>query len=265
MSTSRWTLSVCAGVVLLLGILAGCSRTNKTPTDNSNGISAPVDQPQNLDVAGLDYKPVLLLGGVNGDGILDPKCEYTVTVYYRDAQNNLVGLQGATVELKWVNYPWAYPCRQFCLPADDAKAQTGQISDFDPIEDYWEISNITDAQGKARFRVSGYSTSTAGCPGECDETTHRRIHLVVTAPGGGEPVWHVGPFFATPRLSGVDGVTSADQSILLGDMYCGPASYHERSDLDGNGIVNGADLSIFLGIQFGQGSLAAPTACELPQ
>lgn len=258
MSTSRWSLSVCAGVVLLLGILAGCSRNDNISTDNSNGISAPVDQPQNLDIASVDYKPVLLLGGVNGSGVLDPKCEYTVTVYYRDAQNNLIGLQGATVELRW--WKEGYPNRSFCLPVSPLPA-TGQTSGLDPVDNFYEMSNTTAADGKARFRLSGYSTSASGCPGAGDEGTQIRTFLYVTPPGGGGSLFFVGPYFATPRLNGSDGVNGADQSVLLNDQFCG-GTYFSRSDLNGDHVTNSVDLSIYLGIHFGAGSILAPTVCQ---
>ncbi len=102
-----------------------------------------------------------------------------------------------------------------------------------------QVAAMTDANHYAHFRLVGHTQRT-GCspsPGVVKQyyrgVLHRTFQVACFDQDGG-------------------GVGASDLSLILADLGCGV--YRSRSDFDGSGNLGPNDLSIFLGVYFGNGS-----------
>lgn len=96
-----------------------------------------------------------------------------------------------------------------------------------------------DAHGAATVRIAGHATHAISAPHAPSAMLFCDGVLFGTIP------------IATPDEDG-NGVGAADNSLWQQDYFSGP--YWERSDLDGDGTLSAADLSIWLSIYFPGGS-----------
>jgi hypothetical protein len=113
------------------------------------------------------------------------------------------------------------------------------------------IVAVTNGSGQATFRIIGGASA---LPGNNPGIT--TACCTVRADGQVLGVLRVGAY----DLNTSGGVNGADQSLLLATLFAGPAGYRCRGDYNGNGIVDSADLSKLLSVQFGAGSLTSAVA-----
>jgi hypothetical protein len=109
------------------------------------------------------------------------------------------------------------------------------------------ISALTNVNGQATFRVIGCAADLGGSPGSLGPCLN---------------VYADGVFVGSPGCSGAHrvaaldqnggGVNGADFSPFLADYFSG--QNYARSDYDGDGIVGGNDLSLWLAAFFAGGS-----------
>jgi hypothetical protein len=170
-------------------------------------------------------------------GVADVKGQAIVTV--RDAGNNPV--INSTVELLFGACASAVNSD---LNLDDVQPFAGNtVSCAGNV-----IVAITNASGQATFRVVGGASAVPGNnPGITTACCTVRADGQVLGP------LRVGAY----DLNSSGGVNGADQSLLLATLFAGPAGYRCRADFNGNGIVDSADLSKLLSVQFGAGSLTS--------
>jgi len=236
-------ISCCAIVVLSMGML-GC--TNDNPSHGSqNGISAPAPEtPQNFTTYSVTRnRNSVILGGVSvQDGSADPLCGVDITV--KDETNTYFVID-AVVELRWNVSD--YPNRSVC-------AATGGTT-YSLSSGVYHLYATTDGNGIAHFRVGGGYTASVSCGGgEGSASNPRKVRLFVdgdeqTISGGWCNV-------STADLDNIGGVNDDDEDTFYTDEFC--ANYYSRSDFNGDGVVNGADLSKILSIINGGGSGISP-------
>jgi hypothetical protein len=165
--------------------------------------------------------------GHDGSGLPDAIGEITVVV--RDLANNPV--EGAMVVLDFSN------CTELrlCAGAHDP----GVFVDC-PTR---TVRRLTDVNGRALFRVTGWSVATPGTPG---------------APYHSGKIYADGVLLGSPNVAIYDldgnGLSAADLSAFLADFFSG--SNPARSDYDDNGTVGANDLSKWLSAYFAGGSVA---------
>lgn len=239
-------LVACAAISILVMGLFGC--TNHDPSEgNPNGISSPAPEtPQNFTTYTVTRNwNSVILGGVNsGTGEADDNCG--IEIHVRDASNTY-DVADAVVELRWNVSD--YPNRSICT--------TTNGTTFSLSSGVYHLYATTNGTGIANFRVDGCYTGTVSCgSGEGSTTTPRKVRLFVdgdeqTISGGWANV-------STADLDCTEGVNYDDEELFYIDDFC--ANYYSRTDYNGDGTVNGADLSILLGIINGGGSTGS--GCE---
>ena len=165
--------------------------------------------------------------GHDGAGLPDPIGEVEVSV--RDLANNPV--VGSLVVLDFSQ------CTELRLCAD--AHDPGVTVDCAQRT----VRRLSDAQGKARFRVMGWSTGIPGGPG---------------APRNAAKVYADGVLLGSPNVSIYDldggGVGPADLAAWLGDFFANTGL--ERDDYDNSELVGPSDLSMWLKAYFSSGSIA---------
>jgi len=242
---SKRTVCVIASVAIaiLMAGLFGCS--NETPSQGSqNGVIATApDTPENTTYNLTLNRNTLVLGGVNGNGVPDNNSNCQLNVTLKDEGN--IPLVDATIELRWTTGD--YPHQIVCFAPSGV---TWSVTSGGTIH---HLYATTDAYGVARFRAAGYYDGSIACSG--GEGTYRDGRLFVdgveqTAPTGG---WFN---VATADLNDASGVTTADEDLCEDDIFCG-SYYFSRSDYNGDGVTNSADLSILANIKNGGGSIAS--------
>jgi hypothetical protein len=173
----------------------------------------------------------------NTGGVADVKGQAIVVV--RDAGNNPV--VNSTVELLFGACASA-PSSDLNL--DDVQTFAGNSVNCAGSV----IVAVTNGSGQATFRIIGGASA---LPGNNPGIT--TACCTVRADGQVLGALRVGAY----DLNTSGGVNGADQSLLLATLFAGPAGYRCRADYNGNGIVDSADLSKLLSVQFGAGSLTS--------
>ena len=165
--------------------------------------------------------------GHNSAGIPDPQSQ--VEVIHRDLANNPIA--GALVVLDFSSVP------ELRLCSDDH--DPNMIVDC-PTR---TVRKLTDANGRATFRVMGWSIAAPGSPG---------------APYHSARVFADGVLLGTPSVSIFDldrnGLSAADLGSWLADFFSG--NDVARGDYDCTGSVGASDLGRWLGAYFASGSTA---------
>jgi hypothetical protein len=172
--------------------------------------------------------PLLILVGQT-NGVVDPAGQYVVKV--RDTRGQPI--IGVTVDLQF-SYPsrYANPDEGICIdqPYPGVTFTDDGTSKF--------AHQTTGPAGNAVFRIIGNSNNNGHCSAGAQYQS-----LKVAA---------CGVFLGSSTVAIVDqdggGVTARDESAILSDIFCG--QYFARSDFNGDGIVNAADLSVWLTIFF---------------
>lgn len=227
---SRRTVCVIASVAIaiLMAGLFGCS--NETPRGNQNGISATAPEPEGANLTfTTDHNSLII--GASYSGTNQPTSGIDITVHNGQAVE-----VDAECELRWNASD--YPNRSICI------AGSGTTYSFS--DGVWHVYATTDAYGVARFRVGGFYSSTYSCgAGEGDSGTPRKVSLYVGGNLESSSFCNV----SVADCNGTNGVTSADVTKFNIDNAC--ANYYSRSDYDGNGDVNSADLDIINAIKNG--------------
>jgi hypothetical protein len=170
-------------------------------------------------------------------GVADVKGQAVVVV--RDAGNNPV--INSTVELLFGACASAVPSD---LNLDDVQTFAGNAVNCAGNV----IVAVTNGSGQATFRIIGGASAT---PGNSPGITT----ACCTVRADGQVLGNLR--VAAYDLNTSGGVNGADQSLLLATLFAGPAGYRCRADFNGNGIVDSADLSKLLSVQFGAGSLTS--------
>jgi len=170
-------------------------------------------------------------------GVADVKGQAVVIV--RDAGNNPV--INSTVELLFGACASAVPSD---LNLDDVQTFAGTSLNCAGFV----MVAVTNGAGQATFRIVGGASA---LPGNNPGITV--ACCTVRADGQVLGNLRVGAY----DLNSSGGVNGADQSLLLATLFAGPAGYRTRADYNGNGIVDSADLSKLLSVQFGAGSLTS--------
>jgi len=173
----------------------------------------------------------------NTGGVADVKGQAIVVV--RDAGNNPV--INSTVELLFGACASAVPSD---LNLDDVQTFAGTSLNCAGFV----MVAVTNGAGQATFRIVGGASA---LPGNSPGITV--ACCTVRADGQVLGNLRVGAY----DLNSSGGVNGADQSLLLATLFAGPAGYRTRADYNGNGIVDSADLSKLLSVQFGAGSLTS--------
>ena len=164
--------------------------------------------------------------GRDPNGVPDPIGEVTVVV--RDFANNPI--EGAMVVLDFS------ACTELRICADAHVA--GVFVDC-PTR---TVRRLSDAAGRAVFRVVGWSTAVPGTPG---------------APHNSGKIYADGVLLGSVSVAIYDldahGLSPSDLSAWLADFFSGnnPA----RDDYDGTGLVTAGDLGKWLGAFFAAGSI----------
>ena len=260
MRETKYVFVLCCVLIVVAMGLTGCSTDRSQTASNQNGVSAPVDDTPHLDncleppgACDQEFivtvnRPVLLLVGVNGSGVVDPTNYGKFEVTVKDLSNQPV--QGVTVEIDVAG-------SSYFIPGSVSICAVGAGVTQDENNQYL-LSACTNANGVATFRAAGgcdlssyYMTCGNWTP---DNYRHGLIYVCGIQQPAPEDGWFT---VATADLNHSGGVNGADQSLLLADKNCsvgGAQPYQYRSDLDGANGINSADLSIMLSIQFGAGS-----------
>lgn len=232
--STRTVCVIASAVIAILMVgLFGCS--NETPShSNQNGISSPAPEPDGANLTFTTSHNSIILGGVNGSYEPDPLCGIEITVH-----NGLAVEVDAPCELRWNESD--YPTRVVCI------AGSGTTHTFgDGVQ---HLYATTDAYGVARFRISGFYANTISCGGgQGDSSNPRKVSLYIDGLLQSSTFCNV----STADLNATGGVTNADVTKFNIDKNC--ANYYSRSDFDGNGFVNSADLDIISGIVSGGNS-----------
>jgi len=219
--------------------LAGCS-VDKNSETSQNGISAPAPDPEGASLTFTTNHNSLILGGTDGSGVPDPLCGIDITVH-----NGLAVEVDAPCELRWSDSD--YPNRVVCV--------VGSGTTHSYSDGVHHLYATTDAYGVAKFRVSGFYAGTISCgSGQGDANNPRKVSLYVNSSLESSTFCNV----STADLNGTGGVTNADVTKFNIDKNC--ANYYSRSDFDGNGFVNSADLDIISAIVSGGNSTSSD--CE---
>jgi len=117
------------------------------------------------------------------------------------------------------------------------------------------VHAITDANGRAVFRIVGAATNHGGAPGSgfnCAYIFGSNCENVIAFVN-----------IATLDEDGSGGLNPADLSAWLADAFAYPVSYSSRSDLDGSHTITPADFAILLQTSLAAGSTeSAPAYCQ---
>lgn len=246
MTTTSGRRVCCAlfACIVLLIAAAGCNNSTDRVADQSP-LSPKAGGPQpippgggyncnKVDLTESSFDQVLLLAGtetVGGD--VDPAYEFHVTI--RDSQHR--PLLGIPVTISWCGYDY-----DICEPQSQDLDHTVVSCGGGAL--LHSFTAATDLDGVARFRIEGEN---AGGPG-CLTTPfgYKRAQITVcdilTFPDDGAFT------VATPNLDGLcneegpNCLGQGDVDVWGVDFFCGV--YNARSDFDGNGAIETADLVI---------------------
>jgi hypothetical protein len=175
------------------------------------------------------------------------KLEITV----RDIAGNPI--PGVDVDIEWNTAMYPY----YFIP--DYQPGVGAFYK-DTVFGWRTLRSYTDAFGVARFQVTGGFAMNAPFPSAC--TLNPRLpndHGGATIYAGRGYCVHFVTLgridIATPDLDGNGIVNGADQSRYLHDQFCQGSQhpspyYYSRSDFNGDGVINSADLSKLLSLIF---------------
>jgi hypothetical protein len=229
----------CYALLLVMFVLAGCS-SKETPTGSSNGVSAPVDLPENSTYSNSVVPLAFILVGIDAQiGYADPLGEFAVRIL--DA-NGAPPPPSTPVEIRWNVSD--YPDRVVCA---------GYGTSVSLVNGVYKLSAYTNSQGWAYFRQAGYFSGSVACSGG-DADTVRKGRLYVNGDLQDPPAERGGWFLvAAADLNDTSGVDEDDEDLCSDDIACG-SLYFSRSDYNGDRDVTSADLSILVGIASGGGS-----------
>jgi len=182
-----------------------------------------------------------------------PDLQGIAVVIVRDASG--VAVPGVTV---YIDFELCMPPNQ---PSKDLWFQRDQFrQSVDGFPMYWtNWSGIvgppptrtpvawatTDVLGRARFQILG---SASAAPGNSPGITSPCAR--VTIEGLGSVLLHVSAY----DLNGMTGVNPVDLSLFLPTLF---GQYRSRADYNGSGTVTAADVSRWLTVFFGSGSLVS--------
>lgn len=192
--------------------------------------------PSNADVPSLRNSSVpacIAVTGHDASGVSDPIGEFTVVE--RDLANQPVRNGLIVVDFSGVT--------ELRLCTDDH--DPNEIVDCGTRT----VRRFTDANGVARFRVTGWSVATPGTPG--------------TSWNGGK-IFADGVLLGSPSASIYDldksGLSAGDLSAWLADFFSGNNA--ARDDYDCSGGLGANDLATWLSAYFANGSLANCSPAE---
>ena len=209
-------------VAILLSILAAGPGLQAEAGNPNTGPRAAC----NPDPANCEVPDLLTLVARGPDGSADPLGTFTVMV--RGYNNEPV--ENASVILDFRR------CTDLRVCSDqlDPNVLVDCISRT--------VRTLSDAQGRATFRVIGRAINTGACAGSIApsmEVYTEGIHLETVR-------------VAAFDQNGIAGVNGDDFSLFMADYFSGQP--FARSDYDGNGVVDGNDLSRWLAAYFAGGS-----------
>lgn len=182
------------------------------------------------------FPEVLNAIGSNGGGTADPLGAYEVVV--RDLANNPIANSYVTLDFT--------SCSDLRL-CSDALDPDAIVSCANRT-----VSKVTDANGRATFRILGYSPVAPTTPGPT--STSLRVYADGVLLGFAR--------VAIYDLTGGAGTAPSDLAAWLDEFFYGAAV--SRADYDGNGILGPSDLSKWLGLFFASGSIANCAAASCP-
>lgn len=175
-------------------------------------------------VAGCAQEGVLLLGGQNSSGTVDPSCEKQVQV--KDAGGNVV--VNSVVIINFTN----------CYSGGDVRiCSTQPFAGLAVNCGVHTVSALTNASGIAVFRIEGYSNLVAANAAGAGEAC-----ATVTADGVPLGAYSV----ATPDLNGALGGASLglgadDTALFFAQRWAGPGAYHPRANFSRGPSPQGVD------------------------
>jgi hypothetical protein len=184
-----------------------------------------------IDPCNSEAPGLITLVGLGADGSADPLGSFTVDV--RDFNN--VPQQNSRVVLDFSGCPDIRVCADQRDPSVtvDCVAHT--------------LMKLTDVNGQATFSVVGCAANLGGSPG----STGPSLNVYADGVFVGSPGCAGAHRVATLDQNG-GGVTAEDLSLFLEDYFSG--QNYARSDYNGDGIVGGNDLSLWLAAFFAGGS-----------
>ena len=197
------------------------------------GLGAATPAFAKIDPVNCEAPGLITLVARGADGTADPIG--TFTVFVRDFNN--VPSENEMVSLDFQNCPDI----RLCIDQDDPRVTVDCAGR--------SVSARTGPDGAASFRVIGCAVNQGSSPGAIAPT------LIVFAEG---------VYITTARVAALDqnggGVDGSDLSMVLDDYFSGQP--FARSDYDGNGVLTGNDLSLWLAAYFKAGSaVSGGAAC----